>query len=167
MVKSRGDRPASDSFAGAELSERFAVCYTPAQPVRRALQHGPNPLAPRPISHHAEVVGCPREDSLIDRRTFLAGTGAVILAAPLATEAQQPGKVYRIGLLDYSAPDPARQAWWNAFRQQMRELGYVEGQNVRFEQRGPRANTTDFQSLPPGSSASRWTLSSREGPIPP
>jgi putative ABC transport system substrate-binding protein len=72
---------------------------------------------------------------LIARRTFLAGTGAVILAAPLAAEAQQPGKVYRIGLLDYSAPDPARQAWWNAFRQQMRELGYVEGQNVRFEQR--------------------------------
>jgi len=33
---------------------------------------------------------------VIDRRTFLAGTGAVLLAAPLAAEAQQAGKVYRI-----------------------------------------------------------------------
>ena len=57
------------------------------------------------------------------------------LFAPLAAGAQQAGKVYRIGLLDYSAPDPARQAWWNVFRQRMRELGYVEGQNVTFESR--------------------------------
>jgi hypothetical protein len=34
----------------------------------------------------------------VDRRTFLAGTGA-ILAAPLAAEAQQAGKVVRIGYL--------------------------------------------------------------------
>jgi hypothetical protein len=33
---------------------------------------------------------------VIDRRTFLAGTGAVLLAAPLAAEAQQAGKVYRV-----------------------------------------------------------------------
>ena len=33
----------------------------------------------------------------MDRRTFLAGTGAVLLAAPLAAEAQQAGKVYRKG----------------------------------------------------------------------
>jgi hypothetical protein len=33
---------------------------------------------------------------LLDRRTFLAGTGAVLLATPLAGEAQQVGKVWRI-----------------------------------------------------------------------
>ena len=68
-----------------------------------------------------------------------------LLATPLAAEAQQAGKVYRIGLLDYSAPDPARQAWWIAFRQQMRELGYVEGQNVSFE---PRWGQGDTDRLP-------------------
>jgi len=62
----------------------------------------------------------------MNRRVFISGTVAV-LAAQLAAEAQQPGKVYRIGLLDYSAPDPARQAWWNAFRQRVRERGYVDG----------------------------------------
>ncbi|MDO8476381.1 MAG: twin-arginine translocation signal domain-containing protein [Candidatus Rokubacteria bacterium] len=34
---------------------------------------------------------------MIDRRTFLAGTGAVLLAAPLGAEVQQAGKVWRIG----------------------------------------------------------------------
>jgi len=35
----------------------------------------------------------------MDRRTFLAGTGAVLLAAPLAAEAQQAAKIARIGYL--------------------------------------------------------------------
>jgi hypothetical protein len=35
----------------------------------------------------------------MDRRTFLAGTGAVLLAAPLTAEGQQAGRVYRIGIL--------------------------------------------------------------------
>ena len=37
--------------------------------------------------------------SVMDRRTFLAGAGGVFLAAPLAAEAQQAGKVYRNGYL--------------------------------------------------------------------
>jgi hypothetical protein len=39
---------------------------------------------------------------VIDRRTFLADTGAVLLAAPLtAAEGQQAGRVYRIGILGH------------------------------------------------------------------
>jgi hypothetical protein len=37
---------------------------------------------------------------MMDRRTFLAGTGAVLLAAPFAAEAQQSGKKPRIGVLN-------------------------------------------------------------------
>jgi putative ABC transport system substrate-binding protein len=70
----------------------------------------------------------------MERRAFLAASAA-LLAAPVAAEAQPPGKVYRIGLLDFSAPDPARHTWWSAFRQQMRQLGYADGQNVSFEPR--------------------------------
>jgi hypothetical protein len=40
----------------------------------------------------------------MDRRTFLARTGAVLLAAPLATEAQQAAKVPRIGYLGLNRP---------------------------------------------------------------
>jgi hypothetical protein len=36
---------------------------------------------------------------MMDRRTFLAGTGAGLIVSPLTAEAQQAAKVYRIGLL--------------------------------------------------------------------
>ena len=80
----------------------------------------------------------------MQRRAFVVGALS-LFAAPLAAEAQPAGKVWRIGLLDYSALDPARQEWWNAFRQQMRQLGYVEGQNVSFE---PRWGQGDDSRLP-------------------
>jgi putative tryptophan/tyrosine transport system substrate-binding protein len=66
----------------------------------------------------------------MDRRTFLTGTGAVLLAAPLAAEAQEAGKVARIGMLAGS-PSP----FVEAFRQGLRELGYVEGRNISIEYR--------------------------------
>jgi putative ABC transport system substrate-binding protein len=52
---------------------------------------------------------------------------------PLAAEAQQPGKVYRIGYLFYGAPGPSAEV--DAFRQGLRELRYIEGQNVTIEYR--------------------------------
>jgi putative tryptophan/tyrosine transport system substrate-binding protein len=55
-----------------------------------------------------------------------------LLAAPLAAEAQPARKVYRIGFLRRTAPEPAG---LEAFREALRELGYVEGQNVVIEQR--------------------------------
>jgi hypothetical protein len=36
---------------------------------------------------------------MMDRRAFLAGAGAVLVAEPLAAEAQQAGKVYRVGVI--------------------------------------------------------------------
>ena len=58
-----------------------------------------------------------------------------LLAAPLAAGAQQAGtKTPRIVLLDASSI-AARVDEWNAFRQGMRELGYVEGQNITIESR--------------------------------
>ena len=50
---------------------------------------------------------------MIDRRTFLAGTGAVLLTAPLAAEAQQAGNVPRIGVL---APGNPPLEAFDAFR---------------------------------------------------
>jgi len=54
-----------------------------------------------------------------------------LLSAPLAANAQSAGKVWRIGyLLSGSGGIP------EAFRQGLRELGYVEGRNLAFEPRG-------------------------------
>jgi putative ABC transport system substrate-binding protein len=71
----------------------------------------------------------------VDRRAFIGTLTGGLLAAPLAAEGQPAGKVVRIGLLDYAASDPASAARWKAFREQLRGLGYVEGQNVVFEPR--------------------------------
>jgi putative ABC transport system substrate-binding protein len=83
----------------------------------------------------------------MDRRTFLAGTGAVLFAAPLGVEAQQAGKVWRIGLLDLAASDPGGSVRWNAFRERLRELGYVAGQNVVFESRWADGQVGRLRSL--------------------
>ena len=59
--------------------------------------------------------------------------GAVLLAAPLAAQAQPAGKVSRIGFLFYGAPGPSPEL--EAFRQGLRDLGYIEGQNISLEYR--------------------------------
>ena len=65
------------------------------------------------------------------RRTFLCGLTLGTLFAPLAAVAQQAGRIWRIGLLDYGSPDPARLTWWRAFQDRLRELGDVEWWNDR------------------------------------
>src|ERR1700687_1015712 len=68
----------------------------------------------------------------MDRRTFLAGTGAMLLAAPLAAEAQPARKVSHVGVLPPGAPpEPVLEA----FREGLRDLGYVEGRNIVLEYR--------------------------------
>src|SRR2546430_467146 len=57
-----------------------------------------------------------------------------ILSAPLAGEAQPARKVYRVGYLSTQSPS-AEAAHLDAFRQALRDLGYVDGQNVGIEYR--------------------------------
>jgi putative ABC transport system substrate-binding protein len=54
------------------------------------------------------------------------------VAAPLGAEAQQPGRVYRLGFLSMRA-GPTDNPQLEAFRAGLRELGYVEGRNVILE----------------------------------
>jgi putative ABC transport system substrate-binding protein len=69
----------------------------------------------------------------MDRRVFIGTLTAGLLAAPLAAEAQRPpAKVARIGLLG----DVPR-FLDEPFRQGLRELGYIEGQNIVIEHRAP------------------------------
>jgi putative ABC transport system substrate-binding protein len=83
---------------------------------------------------------------LIDRRMFLAGTGAVLLVAPLAADAQQPEKVYRIGLV-FGSSVSASAHLIDAFRQGMRELGWVEGKNIEYEIRAAEGKLERFPAI--------------------
>jgi len=74
-------------------------------------------------------------DRMIDRRTWLLGSLG-LFAAPLVAEAQSPARVFRIGLLGGSSPtSPEASHVWAGFFQGLRELGYLEGQNVVIEGR--------------------------------
>jgi putative tryptophan/tyrosine transport system substrate-binding protein len=69
---------------------------------------------------------------VIDRRTFLAGTGAVLLAAPLAAQAQQAGKMPRVGMLFLAG---RVNEFVKGFEDGMTTLGYVDGRTVVYEHR--------------------------------
>jgi ABC-type uncharacterized transport system substrate-binding protein len=86
-------------------------------------------------------------DAPVRRLAFAVALAVSVLFGPVATEAQQRERVYRIGLLDYSAPDTTRQEWWNVFRRQMREFGYIEGQNVSFEPRSAQGDNDRLTKL--------------------
>jgi putative tryptophan/tyrosine transport system substrate-binding protein len=67
------------------------------------------------------------------RREFILLAGGAVAGWPLAARAQQPVKVYRIGFLwDSPGAFPERT---EALRQGLRDLGYVEGQNITIEYR--------------------------------
>ena len=70
------------------------------------------------------------------RREFITILGGVAGALPLAARAQQPaGKAPReIGLLSPFSPSDS-EAWHSAFRQGLRELGWIEGESIRIEYR--------------------------------
>jgi putative tryptophan/tyrosine transport system substrate-binding protein len=63
-----------------------------------------------------------------NRRHFISLLGGAALAWPLSARAQQPGKIPRIGIIDDSPI-------WNAFRNGLRDLGYLESHNIAFEYR--------------------------------
>src|SRR5262249_48683403 len=66
--------------------------------------------------------------------SLVAVLAVSLLAAPLAADAQQMGKVPRIGFLSLTSPSD-RPHLLDAFRQSLRELGWVEGQNTVIDYR--------------------------------
>ena len=75
---------------------------------------------------------------------FVALLAFASLAAPTLADAQQPPKVSRIGWLSPGSPTSHADRL-NAFRQGLRELGYVEGQNIAIEYRWAEG---EFDRLP-------------------
>jgi putative tryptophan/tyrosine transport system substrate-binding protein len=87
----------------------------------------------------------------LTRLTALTAIALALLAAPLAAEAQQPGKVYRIAFLAVASalstlagPEPSHPGF-RAFVQDLRKFGYVEGQNLVIERRSAEGR---FERLP-------------------
>ena len=75
-------------------------------------------------------------NSVIDRRTFVGAASGVLLTLPLAVEAQQAGRVPRVGYLAQNSPETSPHLH-AAFWQELRERGWVDGRNIRREIRSP------------------------------
>ena len=83
---------------------------------------------------------------MLDRRTFIGRAAGGLLSTPLASRAQQVGKVYRIGILE-SIPAAQNVANLAALRKGLRDLGYVEGQNLIIEYRSADGRADQFPGL--------------------
>ena len=68
------------------------------------------------------------------RRKFLGAMGGAALAWPLAARAEQPDRMRTIGLLVAgTADDPEYQARTGAFLQALKQLGWIDGRNMRID----------------------------------
>ena len=79
---------------------------------------------------------------MIGRRRFIGALAGGVLASPFGTLAQQPAKVFRIGVLGNENTPP-----WEGFRRGMRELGYIDGRNVAIDWRWSEGKTDRFPAL--------------------
>ncbi len=76
----------------------------------------------------------------IGRRQFISALGGATVAWPLAALSQEADRIRVVGLLLAGPSDSASQARLVAFRNALRELGWTEGSNVRFEVRWSGGN---------------------------
>jgi putative ABC transport system substrate-binding protein len=86
---------------------------------------------------------------MMNRRRFLSTVSVSLLGAPLGrAAAQSPGKVPRVGYMNPgSSSDPVRLRRLEAFRQGLRELGYVEGRNIALEPRWAEGKYDRYPAL--------------------
>ena len=80
----------------------------------------------------------------MNRRAFVTLLSAAVL--PFAAQARQPNKVYRIGVLEQTSA-AVHNAYFDAFRQGLREQGFVEKQNLVIEYRSADDQPERYPSL--------------------
>src|SRR5262250_2955597 len=82
----------------------------------------------------------------MNRKIFSVALCALLLALSFSSEAQQAAKISRIGYLE-APPASANLDRIEAFRQGLRELGYVEGKNIVIEWRSAEGKVDSLPAL--------------------
>jgi putative ABC transport system substrate-binding protein len=79
------------------------------------------------------------------RREFITLLGGAAVAWPLAARAQNSGKIVRVGML--ATANPRSASFVQAFEQKLRELGYIEGQNMVIDFRNAEGHVDRLPDL--------------------
>ena len=83
----------------------------------------------------------------MDRRAFLGTLSGSLLVAPLAAEAQQAGRVPKVGVVWHAGSAKEEGAYYTGLLEGFRELGYVDGRNVILEHRFPNELPDRFRTM--------------------
>jgi putative ABC transport system substrate-binding protein len=82
------------------------------------------------------------------RREFITLLGGAAAAWPLAARAQQDDRVRRIGvLMSYAKSDPDGGVFVAAFREGLQQLGWLEGRDIRIDDRWARSTSRRCSDL--------------------
>jgi putative ABC transport system substrate-binding protein len=81
------------------------------------------------------------------KQFFGLALSAMLFALCFPAQAQQPAKIPRIGYLSSSGDPYTPEPRFEAFRQGLRDLGYIEGKNILFESRYAEGKQDRFPSL--------------------
>jgi putative ABC transport system substrate-binding protein len=81
---------------------------------------------------------------MMRRREFITLLGRAAVAWPLAAGAQEPGRIYRLGGL---TPSPRDAPHYAALFDELRRLGFIEGQNLTIDWRGYELRTEQFPDI--------------------
>jgi putative ABC transport system substrate-binding protein len=85
-------------------------------------------------------------DGSMRRREFITLLGGAAAAWPVAARAQQAAKVPTIGFLGAESAS-TNHHFFDAFRQGMREHGYIDGKNITFVERWAEGRSERFPEL--------------------
>jgi putative ABC transport system substrate-binding protein len=81
------------------------------------------------------------------RRAFITVLGGGIFAGPLVEAAQLAGRVPRIGVLVPAEPELPNEPNVAALRRGLRDLGYIDGQNIAVEYRWAHGHAERYSAL--------------------
>src|SRR5215475_4219626 len=81
---------------------------------------------------------------MMKRRALITLLGGAAAAWPLAARAQQAGRTYRLGVLHNQGPQSPQ---LTSFYDELRRLGFVEGQNLIVDSRGYAVRTEHFPAV--------------------
>jgi putative ABC transport system substrate-binding protein len=87
----------------------------------------------------------PELEADMRRREFIALVSGAAVAWPFTARAQKSGKMQRVAIL--STANPRSVSFYQAFEQRLRDLGYIEGQNIAFEYRNAGGEVDRLPSI--------------------